>query len=144
MYRKYRDSLFKIRYSYRGKKYRDVPVHRCIVAGLVVNLLLCLVVVNDGQYQSGKGYLYCTLTIIDGMPVIASVSTRPDWNSRVPSLGHWLAPSNSPSSLHVLIKMLRNKAKYTTVVSGNPCDRILRSPWFVGNQDEKAHGPLRT
>ena len=26
MYRKYRDSLFNIRYSYRGKKYRDVPV----------------------------------------------------------------------------------------------------------------------
>ena len=34
MYHKYRDSLFNIRYSYRGQKYRDVPVHRCIVAGL--------------------------------------------------------------------------------------------------------------
>ena len=33
MYCKYRDSLFNIRYSYRGKKYHDVPVHRCIVAG---------------------------------------------------------------------------------------------------------------
>ena len=36
MYRKYRDSLFNIQYSYHGKKYHDVPVHRCIfVAGLV-------------------------------------------------------------------------------------------------------------
>ena len=26
MYRKYRDSLFIIQYSYRGNKYRDVPV----------------------------------------------------------------------------------------------------------------------
>ena len=26
--------MFNIRYSYRGKKYHDVPVHRCIVAGL--------------------------------------------------------------------------------------------------------------
>ena len=32
MYRKYR--LFNIRYLYRGKKYRDVPVHQCIIAGL--------------------------------------------------------------------------------------------------------------
>ena len=37
MYRKYRDSLFNIRYSYSGKKYRDVPVHRCIIAGLVLS-----------------------------------------------------------------------------------------------------------
>ena len=35
MYRKYRDSLFNIQYSHRGKKYCDVPVHRCIVAGLI-------------------------------------------------------------------------------------------------------------
>ena len=35
MYRKYRDTLFHIRYLYRGKKYRDVPVHQGIVAGLV-------------------------------------------------------------------------------------------------------------
>ena len=35
MYHKYRDSLINMRYSYRGKKYPNVPVHRCIVAGLV-------------------------------------------------------------------------------------------------------------
>ena len=42
MYRKYCDSLFNIRYSYRGKKYRDAPVHQCIVAGLIVQFLFCL------------------------------------------------------------------------------------------------------
>ena len=36
MYRKYRDSLINTQYLYRGKKYRDVPVHWCIVAGLIV------------------------------------------------------------------------------------------------------------
>ena len=35
MYRKYRDSLFNIRYLYPGKKYCDVSVHWCIVAGLL-------------------------------------------------------------------------------------------------------------
>ena len=35
MYCKYRDSLFNKQYSYPGKKYSDVPVHRCITAGLV-------------------------------------------------------------------------------------------------------------
>ena len=34
MYHKYCDSLFDIRYLYCDKKYHDVPVHRCIVAGL--------------------------------------------------------------------------------------------------------------
>ena len=35
MYRKYCNSLFNIRYLYSGKKYCDVPVHRCIIAGLM-------------------------------------------------------------------------------------------------------------
>ena len=37
MYRKYRDSLFNIWYSYHGQEYHDVPVHRCIVAGLAIH-----------------------------------------------------------------------------------------------------------
>ena len=43
MYRKYRDSLFNIRYSYCGKKYRDVPVHLCIVAGLMTTRRILVV-----------------------------------------------------------------------------------------------------
>ena len=42
MYHKYRYSLFDILYSYRGKKYRDVPVHWCIVAGLHVHTTPCV------------------------------------------------------------------------------------------------------
>ena len=45
MYRKYRDSLFNIRYSYRGKKYREVPVHQCIVGGLFLSHIICMVFV---------------------------------------------------------------------------------------------------
>ena len=40
MYRKYRDSLFNIRYSYRGKKYCDVPLHWFILAGVPVCLTM--------------------------------------------------------------------------------------------------------
>ena len=47
MYCKYRDSLSNIRYSYRGKNYRDVPVHRCIIACLRCNHQLWILMYSD-------------------------------------------------------------------------------------------------
>ena len=48
MYRKYRDSLFNIRYSYRGKKYRNALVHWCIIAGLLIHMAQKEVVLGSG------------------------------------------------------------------------------------------------
>ena len=41
VYRKYHNSFFNIQYLYRGKKYRNVPVHRCIIAGLARITFTC-------------------------------------------------------------------------------------------------------
>ena len=50
VYRKYRNSLFNIQYLYRGKKYCDVLVHWCIIAGLIIIIIIMIMIIH---------YVYC-------------------------------------------------------------------------------------
>ena len=76
---RYSDIPFKYRYSYRDKKYRDSPVHRCIVAALADNTLLPSVISFDNANVAFLGHLESGSSVInttEGRELSMDVSVR--------------------------------------------------------------------